>query len=917
MFPFRQYTSGNELANSNVHDIIHDARGNLWFATDRGVSRFDGFKFSDYLYKEGLPASEISCFAENDSNVIIAAGHNDAIVRFGNNFHPFIPAIKGMANDRAIWFNNLWYSLQINDHITTYQPADKKESIVTFGDPTIRPLCMTIYQHAVYVGTNKGLYRIISDTQTEFVDAFGSSEILSAFSTGDRLYLGAHHTLYVYSGEHTTAFETPGSVTHILVGVNGIIWFSTAEDGALYRMENGAYGNDLSERLMTGGIAINKIYEDTEGNIWIATAGKGVYCLHHFYNTNFTGIDGLPDTYITALSADANGNICIGTQKGLCLFNGEKIILPKDPVNCNVRSVHMQNGQITVWFNSTGVRNFDPGIKQIGTRNIHYFPDQQTAGGRSLWLTVHSGTFLSPDLTEQLPDAPTCMYTDAKNVLWVGTHKGLFRLQKNSSWEQVKGIPGKGNISAMCGSAATVYVGGESGIYAYDLRSGAVTQPAFGKNIDNVTALTLDGNERLWIGTLTGLFLWSEETLLQFDTRNVLVSDEIHALVYDEKNDDMWAGSSFGLSRIDIRAFLNTPIHAPVATFKNLRSADSIYRDLDTYNDLILPHRSGSFTLRFSAIHFSTPEGVRFYYKFDDADWELATGRQIEFASLPYGKHVILLKAEGERKHAGPVATLTLTVKTPFWATNWFKIAVIALLLFSIAWIIRKRFDLLRKKQQEKLEVQARIAELRHQALSASMNPHFIFNALNSIQQFINVHDTHEASEYLGKFARLIRIMLDAGSKTFITLQEETERLQYYLELEKIRFGNKLNYSIDIDPSLDLHMEEIPNMVIQPIVENALWHGLLPLNRPGTLTVQFKRSGKGLSVIIDDNGMGVKASAAAKQKDHNSLGIRMIRERFEMLNRLSGYTADIQLFDKSEEGPGLSGTRVEIHFGKS
>lgn len=281
---------------------------------------------------------------------------------------------------------------------------------------------------------------------------------------------------------------------------------------------------------------------------------------------------------------------------------------------------------------------------------------------------------------------------------------------------------------------------------------------------------------------------------------------------------------------------------------------------------------------------------------------------------MPYGKHTLLLKSFGEQEIEGPVATLTIIVETPIWATIWFKIIVGIAIGVAAYLILRKRFETVRKKQQERLELQSKIAELRHQALAASMNPHFIFNALNSIQHFINAHNTEEATDYLGKFARLIRMILDYGGKTFIPLKDELERLNYYLELEKIRFGNKLNFKIDIDPILLNEQPEIPNMVIQPVVENALWHGILPANRNGNLHISFTKLDNAIRVLVDDDGIGVHESKRRKKSGHNSLGIQMIRERLDLLKKLSGYQATIAIHDKSDFNPPGQGTLVQINL---
>ena len=894
IFPYRHYTTTDELSSSNVNDIIHDAKGYLWFATDRGVSRFEGFKFNNYLFKEGLPAAKISSFVQNNNQAVIAATPYKGASIFTFNFHDYFPGDDFSANDQSVDAGDFFYSLKKGDYVTVTSKKDHRNSKIIL--PATPHAILLNGVNEILIATNAGILKVNgADEPTPFL--ITGKPVYSFYKNNDLLFAGGKGMIYRIASGKITAIETgelKNEITNLICSSKGDYWFTTGADNSLYLIQSGKSLIEISSKLQIEGTPIHKIFEDHEGDIWIATKGKGLFCINHFYNTNYTKLDGLTNDFITAIAADVQGNIFIGTPSGLFAFHDHSFINVSGEKQYNVHHLKMIGDTL---FVSTD--------QNLPYQNLKFNNTTIKFANHANKTSSYTGL---PEPLSTVND----IYEDGDHNIWIAGTNGLHVISP-----KMVEIPDtaflKTNITCIAPEKnGKIYFGSEIGLVIYNKGKWKLAGQLDGKLIESITSLEVDSKNRLWIGTLTGLYMWDNEKLVIFDTKNILLSDEINALSYDAKNNQIWAGTSSGLSCIDIAQYDTTIIFAPAALFKNLRTADSFYRESDLQKNLILPYRSSNFTLRFTAIYFSTPAGVRFQYKYDDAEWLPAIGRQIEFASMPYGKHVFKIKAIGDRDMQGPVATIVITVKTPYWATTWFKIVagvIIAVLAYSV---IRLRFNSIKKKQQERLELQAKIAELRHQALAASMNPHFIFNALNSIQQYINIHETDEASEYLGKFARLIRIMLNSGGKTFITLSEELERLKYYLDLEKVRFGNKLTYQITVDENIQTAQTEIPNMVIQPIVENALWHGLLTNNRDGLLNIVFSKYKNGIKVIVDDNGIGINESRKRKKSDHVSLGLQMIEERLSLLKKLNGYEATISVKDKSEINPEEHGTVVEI-----
>ncbi len=226
--------------------------------------------------------------------------------------------------------------------------------------------------------------------------------------------------------------------------------------------------------------------------------------------------------------------------------------------------------------------------------------------------------------------------------------------------------------------------------------------------------------------------------------------------------------------------------------------------------------------------------------------------------------------------------------------------------------------DYIEGKNKELLELYKRMNVLQHQALSAMMNPHFIFNSLNSVQHLVNTDRKIEANDYISLMARLIRMNLDTASESFITIEEETKRLELYLTIEKLRCGDKLSYKINIGKNIKPKYTNIPNMIVQPFVENAIWHGLMPSDKNGILVVSFEledvkignETHKFLMIRIIDNGVGLKEAQKNKKQGHISKGIKIIHERLAILSKEMGFPTPVYVKDVKKLKSSSEGTEV-------
>ena len=338
---------------------------------------------------------------------------------------------------------------------------------------------------------------------------------------------------------------------------------------------------------------------------------------------------------------------------------------------------------------------------------------------------------------------------------------------------------------------------------------------------------------------------------------------------------------------------------------------------------LRLQHWENFFSFAFSARAFTLGEQCRFRYRlFDFDDWtEAGDRRYANFTNVPGGDYVFQLQvANNEGVWSKTVLELPVHINTAWWATWWFRITFGLGLLGVVYQIYRFRVLQIRRQERLKSDFEKQLANVEMSALLAQMNPHFLFNSLNSIDSYIIRNDTARASEYLNNFARLMRLILNNSRTNYISLKDELETLDLYLQMESLRFKDKFQYAIQVDENLDPTSINIPPMLIQPYVENAIWHGLMHREGNGAIgqvKIEVMRRGDNLVCTVEDNGIGREKAGALQAKRNNqnrsqSMGTRITEERIEIINKLYQLNARIQFHDLHDEYGEPCGTRVEL-----
>ena len=248
---------------------------------------------------------------------------------------------------------------------------------------------------------------------------------------------------------------------------------------------------------------------------------------------------------------------------------------------------------------------------------------------------------------------------------------------------------------------------------------------------------------------------------------------------------------------------------------------------------------------------------------------------------------------------------------------TWLWGAGSATVLSAVLLLIRFGGNQIRREEQLKLDFERRLSKVEMRALRSQMNPHFIFNCLNSIDYYILKNETEKASDYLNRFSRLIRLILQNSRKNQVNLKDELEALRLYVEMETLRFQGQFVYTIQIKNGLVPVDHEIPPMLLQPYVENAIWHGLLHSDKPGRLDIILAMQGHSLICVIQDNGVGrqyVQELNASSKLKTRSMGTKITEDRLELFSKLYHNEASVQIIDLTEVDGTACGTRVELRI---
>lgn len=345
-------------------------------------------------------------------------------------------------------------------------------------------------------------------------------------------------------------------------------------------------------------------------------------------------------------------------------------------------------------------------------------------------------------------------------------------------------------------------------------------------------------------------------------------------------------------------------------------------RDINTkqfiFSKANLNYKQNNLVFEFGVQDYSNGENNLVSYRLLGIDNQWQSGNQKDEASyfnLPNGGYQFQVKViEDGRIY---IETFDFSIQKPFFRTWWFFLIIVVLATLSLWFFMRSRIKRIKNAEEVRSEFNLKINELESKALRAQMNPHFLFNSLNSIRLFILKNEVDSAADYIAKFSKLLRMILNHSRQDMITVYDEIQSLKLYLEFERLRFDQDFDFDLQIDGQEVLDCQ-IPPMIIQPFVENAIWHGLMPKEGGrGLIRVSFLKQQSGLYVTVQDNGVGrdkAKENNRKRSLKEGSVGLEITKDRLKWLTMRTNYQNEFEIEDLVDENGKPIGTLVTLYF---
>lgn len=963
-YNFVNYSLEEGLPQSQVTDICQDRFGYLWIGTETGLSRFDGIEFKNFSTNDGLPDNEIDkIFVDSENKLWVATPKGiasyskeefiaypfsrDLLTEHNVNDFAELNAVMYLATDEGILqFSNDTFNLFM------YEASDPNpiRAIANSSDTVL--FCATRNGLFQFDGNKLELYNHseLKNMNLSDLGLRGDQLIISSYGSGLL-------TLDLVTGKLETVNIPMNRIRSIYTTQNTIL--CATKNGAIEISSDGLYHYSLSNGLVFENI--RSVFIDREQNIWLGTDGKGLLKLTGKSILSYTKADGLSSDAVMSISQDTSGHFYFGTyDAGVTKWFGKNSTI--QPVIFNdelknstvwVTSVDHQN---FCWVGSSGglniisadgnfsdndlIRSYDDKI-----RTILFLSDSLQLIGGSNGITSWNGIDMTALFTTSKLDVNKLVYNSG--LLYIASTTGLFLADFNDLNKELQlvNLPENNVKTLTADQHGNLWIGTNSnGIYVR--RNDGALYP-FELDYNDTRSRTIlglieDHSGNIWASTLNGVYqiILGAEDQRSFQINHFGYAEGLITLecnqnaIFEDAEHTIWVGTSEGLVQI------NPDRNDDLFRFRKpelLITGIRLFMDEFDYNDfefelnpqtgvplsITLPYNKNHLTFDFIGLHLKDPKGVRYQYRLAgvEENWSpVTTNRYATYSSIDNGEYDFEVRATNNSGEWSEINRMHVIILPPYWLTWWFILIMISLGIGLIILVFQIRIRAIKQKQEnEKLGFKNRLLFLEQQSLNASMNRHFIFNSLNSIQYFINSSNKLAANKYLTSFAKLIRKNLDSSQANnfIVTLKEEIERIELYLSLEKMRFEGKFDYNLSIDDTIDPESIEIPSMILQPFVENSIIHGVLPINRKGNITIRIYLEFGFLILELTDDGIGIDNSLTLKKPDavdaHDSMGMEITNRRIDLIRKLTGENLMIigpfQLNDSNDKS---LGTKVII-----
>ena len=972
-YNFTIYNKENGLSNSTILALYNDENDNIWIGTEDGLNILNK-KTGHITVFRHIPDDSTSItnnwinqiYSDKDGLIWVATGKG--LNRYNKNTKNFIRYLNKPRDNTAFksnWINQIYKDDSIFWMASRYGliEYDSKSKITTRyyhtpNDPQSLSdnLVQAITKDSegnLWIGTRNGLNKFNYKTR-QFINYKNKHNDINSLSNNDI----------------TVIFED--SFGKLWIGTNGGgLNLFDCENKKFIHYENISNKiNSLSNNF------ISCIFEDRCKTIWVGTfvgVNKIDFNSSQFalYRNIHDDPNSLNDNVVWAFIEDEPGVYWIATTKGINIFNektGDFQFIKHDPSSKNtissnnIRALHKDKyGIYWIGTQDKGLVKYNKQLNKF-TKYCHNPKDMNSITGNYvlailedsygiLWVSTSNGLnklnrktnkfkryFFNPADTITLGNnAIFNIVEDSKGNLWLPSYSGLIKYnRKSNNFTTYKHDPDNIN-SISTDKLFSVYEDNSGNIWVTS-RGGGIcklnpeTEQFINYTIkdglpNNVTyGILEDPDSNLWISTNWGLskFNVKENKFINYDVKDGLQSNEFNTKSFLlSSGGKMFFGGMGGFNcffpeQIKVNKNIPPVVITGIKIF-NLPHLGS----LSNGDTIILNHDDNFVSLGFSALDYTNPSKNKYKYILEnyEKNWRYTDAGNIsaEYTKVNPGTYIFRVKGsnnDGYWNEEG--VSLTIKITPPWWQTWIFRILLALAIILIIWFVIYRRVKAIRQKhevEKKVLEIEKQFFDIEQKALRLQMNPHFIFNSLNSIQSFVITNDTDKAIFYLAKFSQLMRLILANSSEPYIPLKNELSALKYYMDIEKLRFDNKFDYSIKIDPQIDEEFMEIPPMLIQPYLENAIIHGLIHKKGKGKININFTLKDNSIFCTIQDNGIGrekamqIRAESGIARK---SRGMLITKERLEILNKQNKEQFSVNIIDLKDSKGNATGTRVEI-----
>jgi ligand-binding sensor domain-containing protein len=939
---FRQYTVEDGLPNSDVYQVKQDTKGYMWFATGTGVSRFNGYEFENFSVNNGLPDNTVfDIFEDHTGRIWFVPLSCKLSYYYQGKIYPF------KYNDalQKQLKNPVKLSFYVDHHNTIFLSVagdglykiDSNGKIIHSENSTID---YEIYEpepnHFIYSSSlcytgkikfNTNSFKAVINTQETSPRTLLSARTLK--TKDQKILVACKNKLYIFSRPENYRIKIfPDNIIWLYEDRDENIWIGTYR-GVFYLEKN----HFEKHKTYLHNISVNSVTQDLEGGFWFATEGNGVFYTPSEKVLIYDHVTRFIDSKISCLAT--NGTTIYAGAK-----NGFIYAINKDHIN-----IYNTNKDQTNYINCLYYDHFKDRLIILGSSSGGFIKKNKFSFSYAL------GSFLRLIIDEQQNYWIVNMMGMSKKIndrnvwnvkkrqrlitrvnaivkinpdeLYLGTVDGLWKYNDRTEiFTHQKNIDPLFSTRILdleyTADHLLIIATKGKGLVLYDHKNVCQITTEKGLCGNNVYNLWIDGTN-IWVATDKGLnkLTIHKNNIFNYDIKNYnnnggLLSGEINDVL--KLNDQVWVATNKGLSVFKEKDIPASSTELPVY-FLKLFINDSV---TDLQKKYILDHSQNRINISFAGIGYKNAKKHTYRYKMEglDTGWTYTRTREVQFTTLPPGHYTFIVAVQNVNgTWSNQTGQLEFVITPPLWQRWWFILLASAFITLMISLLFRYRLKILQERKEKNAELNRTLLGLRLKALRAQMNPHFLFNVINSIQHFIIHKNERAAHEYLAKFSKLVRAILNNSEDDTIPLDEEIKALKLYLELEMMRFEQQFEYEIIIGTSIDTLSTKIPSMLIQPYVENAIKHGILPLKTKGKILIEIQKENGFLKCIIEDNGIGRAKAAEQKQKDQNrSFGIPITKERLITINQLTNSRLSENIIDMKDENETASGTRVELYI---